>query len=899
MFIGTSQASLDNAFLKQLDNYTQREVFAKLISLDWDERAIAEITGNIVSGNISVDGSSATRRTCSLNITTDNTNSELNEIYWGLHTKFAVLIGLRNYIDTIHDEIIWFQQGVFIITSFSQTSNTSGLSISIQGKDKMCMLDGSIGGSLFADHGFSDIEIINGDGTTYRKEIAIKEIVRDAVHTYALESYENIIIADLDDCAVELLDYKVADKGLFIYDISTSSDFKFYTSQMVFEGSALANDFIQAAPKKEGATEDDPDYYIPYEPFELNGIYYRIIKFVEYGDTAGYRETELTYPGELIVNAGSPVTQALDAIVNMLGEFEYFYDIWGRFVFQRKRIYHNIAWHGAITNEGESTYYDSLNSTQTQYEFINGFLINSFANKPLLSNIRNDFVVWGTTSTDAPIHLRYAIDNKPQEYFCLFNGITYYTEDNWRFGEIGKKIYFEPGRNNGLNCHDVTVNEENFLSAMTETLGTTELNGYYSFHWVYADNGDGTYSNKWQYFLADGRSRYSDYFGIIIPEKPEYINQTVTITVNLDALQWDTNNFQIVDWREILYRMAYDNSRASAYIEQLTLAMNKGYYPYKTGAKLNVPAKCYYYDADEKSWKHPVLEMTDKSTGKSIEYLQEKGQMIFGVPAADGSDAGLFMDSTHIELIDKWQNTWNTGYDYCYADMLAFWRLVYDNRSTSEIEKDNSLTDSEKEDRIKRHNEWFENKYWHPDIIYCQAELDNEGHNLPHTLYFKDPGKLLFWIDFIGEGSELEKYRMDKIGRRPKVVNDNDVKAIFFRDTPEILFIDPTDTQPTESTLNYVKLNLVGGLLNYFTLSGQGKSAKEVLDNMVYQYTYYQETITLNSLPVYYFEPNVRISVSDDITGIRGEYFVKSFSYSFSHDGTMNITATKAEDRIF
>jgi len=78
----------------------------------------------------------------------------------------------------------------------------------------------------------------------------------------------------------------------------------------------------------------------------------------------------------------------------------------------------------------------------------------------------------------------------------------------------------------------------------------------------------------------------------------------------------------------------------------------------------------------------------------------------------------------------------------------------------------------------------------------------------------------LFWIDFIGEGSELEKYRMDKIGRRPKVVNDNDVKAIFFRDTPEILFIDPTDTQPTESTLNYVKLNLVGGLLNYFTLSG-------------------------------------------------------------------------------
>ena len=895
MFIGTTQDSLDKAFLKKLDNYTQREVYVKLISLDWDEQAIAEITGNIVSGNISVDGSSSTRRTCSLTVTTDNANADLNKIYWGLNTKFAVLIGLKNYIDDIHDDIIWFQQGVFIITSFSQASNSSGLTISIRGKDKMCMLDGSIGGSLFADHSFSDIEIADMDGKTHKQLVPIKEIIRDAVHVYALESYENILINDLDDCAVELLDYKVEDKGLFIYDISTSADFKFYTSQMVFEGSALAKRFIDAAPKKVGASELDDDYYIPYKPFELDGVYYRIVKFVQYGDTAGYRRTDLTYPGELIVNAGSPVTQALDACRDVLGEFEYYYDIYGRFVFQRKRIYHNIAWNNAITNEGDSTYYDSLNSTQTQYEFINGFLIDSFQNKPLLSNIRNDFVVWGTTSTDSPIHLRYAIDKKPEEYFCLFNGVTYYTQDNWRFGEIGKIVYFEPGRNNGMTCSDIKIDEDTFLKSARELLKTTEISGYYQFNYIFDEE---TQTHRWQYFLPDGRSRYSDYFGMEIPNKPAYIAKIVTVTVDLDALQWDTNNFQIVDWREILYRMAYDNLKASTYIEQLTLAMNQGYYPYKRGAALNVPAKCYYYDTDDRQWKHPVAEMTKNGSGKSIEYLQKKGDLIFGIPSPDGSDKNLFMTSTHIELIDKWQNTWNTGYDYCYADMLAFWRLIYDNRPTSEIAEDLSLTDSDREERIKRHNEWVENNYWNPDIIYCHAAIDDEGVNLPHTLYFKDPGKLLFWIDFIGENSELEKYKMDKIGRRPKVIKDKDVKAIFFRDTPEILFIDPTDTQPQESTLNYVKLNLVGGLLNYFTLSGQGKSAKEVLDNMVYNYTYYQETITLNSLPIYYFEPNVRISVSDDRTGIRGEYFVKSFSYSFAHDGTMSIIATKAEDRI-
>jgi hypothetical protein len=74
MFIGTTDMSLNREFLKQIDNFTQREVFAKIIALNWDEQALSEITGNIVSGNISVDGKAPTRRTCSLTIATDNIN---------------------------------------------------------------------------------------------------------------------------------------------------------------------------------------------------------------------------------------------------------------------------------------------------------------------------------------------------------------------------------------------------------------------------------------------------------------------------------------------------------------------------------------------------------------------------------------------------------------------------------------------------------------------------------------------------------------------------------------------------------------------------------------------------------------------------------------------------------
>jgi len=53
------------------------------------------------------------------------------------------------------------------------------------------------------------------------------------------------------------------------------------------------------------------------------------------GENIGYLETDLTYPGELIMNAGSTVTQVLDEIAKTLGNFEYFYDVDGIFHFRK------------------------------------------------------------------------------------------------------------------------------------------------------------------------------------------------------------------------------------------------------------------------------------------------------------------------------------------------------------------------------------------------------------------------------------------------------------------------------------------------------------------------------------------------------------------------------------
>lgn len=62
---------LDQDFLRELDHYHHHHIWAKIISLNFEEYPLEEITGRITSGSINVDGTSALRRTCSLSMVSD------------------------------------------------------------------------------------------------------------------------------------------------------------------------------------------------------------------------------------------------------------------------------------------------------------------------------------------------------------------------------------------------------------------------------------------------------------------------------------------------------------------------------------------------------------------------------------------------------------------------------------------------------------------------------------------------------------------------------------------------------------------------------------------------------------------------------------------------------------
>ena len=96
----------DKDFLLQLDKVKEKEIFAKITALTFQENPIETIEGRITAGSINVDGDSAVRRTCSLTLIAENFNYQ--NYIWGLNTKFKLEIGVKNKINNIYPDIIWF-----------------------------------------------------------------------------------------------------------------------------------------------------------------------------------------------------------------------------------------------------------------------------------------------------------------------------------------------------------------------------------------------------------------------------------------------------------------------------------------------------------------------------------------------------------------------------------------------------------------------------------------------------------------------------------------------------------------------------------------------------------------------------------------------------------------------
>ena len=484
----------DKDFLLKLDVSQHKETYARIATLTWDELPIEYIEGKLTGGTINIDGSSSLRRTCSLTLVANDV--ALNEFYWGLNTKFKLEVGVKNTIeDSGYSDIIWFPQGVFILTTFNTSVQASGRTISLTGKDKMCMLNGDLGGHLDStvDFGAETYYDLETKQTTITK-LPILSIIPNLLCSFGNELLRNIIVTDVDKYGYELLDY-YGDKPLYllkkwdenIYLNLTFNDLdctivkgdkdapdgttttlsglgnwvKGYDSGVNQEG-AISGYVITLT---KGTQTDEQGELMKYTVRQLSA-----------GDVVGYRLSDLVYAGDLIAAAGDTITSVLDKIVKMLGNFEYFYDEYGRFVFQEKK--NNIYSDWNNIEVGSSGLYINPLASPIAYSFQQSPLITAISHNPQLAKIKNDYSIWGKkklpSGIEADVHLRYALEKKP-EYYKSFDGVEYFSETtDWR--EIIYQMardFYKHGQEEDFNIALVNNNGHHYPS------GKTGYEGFY------------------------------------------------------------------------------------------------------------------------------------------------------------------------------------------------------------------------------------------------------------------------------------------------------------------------------------------------------------------------------------------------------------------------------------
>lgn len=381
----------DTQFLSIIDSLTIREQIVKLTLLSWDEEPLQDIEGIVISGNLTIDGSSSMRRTANLSIlVSDKTTNydDLNNIF-NLNKKVYLQIGIVNKTDYYVDyPIIWFPQGLFVIDSISLSHNTGGSSLSVNLKDKMCLLNGQCGGTLPASVSFHEVEEEQEDGSITITSPTIYEIIRELVNHYGGESLNKIIIQNIDQEVKQVVKWIGIDA---VYYITT--------------------------PVTDSETPTAAGYFSLTRPDNVKA---ENITTFDYGEDVGYIYTAFTYPGELIGSAGQSVCDILDSIKNTLGNFEYFYDINGNFIFREIRNYLNTTqatYDLDKIKNGEAYLIDPSNG-KVAYSFENSNIITSYSNSPQLANIKNDFIIWGKRTsidgTQLPIRYHLTIDSKPE-----------------------------------------------------------------------------------------------------------------------------------------------------------------------------------------------------------------------------------------------------------------------------------------------------------------------------------------------------------------------------------------------------------------------------------------------------------------------------------------------------
>ena len=404
----------DKDFLYTIDTLQVAEEYVRVTALTWQDEPIQEIQGLITDGSLTINGESAMRR--AVNFTAafqDNSFTQITDVdnIFSINKRVYLEKGTVNTTNQYTDyPIIWQPLGEYIIINCSVSHDVGNVSVSVQAQDKMCLLNGTCGGIIPASTQLDSYDTLDENGDWILTKPVVAQIIREVVNHFGGEQLSKIIINDIDNQIKAVMRW-LGTTPVYLIEV---------------QGQATL-------------TTATPSSMVGVTQFN-------------YGDDVGYIYTDYIYNKELIANPGDNVCSILDQIVSYLGgNYEYFYDIWGNFIFQEKKNYVNIS-HATIEIDNlknEDYKYDML-SGKRAYDFSNLPIFTSFSNNPQFNNIKNDYVVWGMRKTaeglNIPIRYHLAIDQKPK------TGNTY-------------KVFFYTDPDDGIEKAQMPVqysNKDNF-----------------------------------------------------------------------------------------------------------------------------------------------------------------------------------------------------------------------------------------------------------------------------------------------------------------------------------------------------------------------------------------------------------------------------------------------------
>ena len=1023
----------DKAFLELVDKQKIKEQFAKITLLDWEENPIQDIQGIVTGGNINLDGKSSIRRTCNLNLFIEKENANITNInnLISINKKVWLEIGYANTTDYYKDyDILWFPQGTLVVINPSISHGTNGISISLQLKDKMCLLNGECGGVIPASTQFDKYETIDENGMYVIERPVIIQIIRELVNHFGGEQLGKIIISDIDNRVKTVMKW-TGNSPLYLINNKGSYS-------MTTDYSKTNNNYIQ----------------------------------YEYGEDIGYIYSDFYYPSDLIANAGDTVVTILDKIKNMLGNFEYFYDIEGNFIFQEVKNYLNTTQAKTIELDKmkKEDYLIDISKGKAVYKFDDSNLITSYSNSPQFNMIKNDFVVWGirknANGNDVPIRYHLAIDKKPQIgniYDCFFYEdpddklikakMPIKFKDKSKFPTKGSEgvFYLDSSTDiiykwDGKEGEYIAVSGEKILDFKTKS-EFPEKGEKETIYWDLETDKQYIWGiDKDSQHYKDTQEKITNLISKNDKEIEDLEEQLKKDRAELEELNKQRRAKQVeiaglekdVESEEHNQTKAKDDisvlqnqlKEEKEYLQLLNTEI-KAIYKEITGSETYEDTIGRYGKGNIDLWDRPMVQNPDGSisTVRSLGFYDEKesspnyGKEVLiptvvekKIVSDEEAIAYYYETGEYLGIFNSVEESNAYAEDLHIQQAVLYSRILINDKVMTVLEIthkeipnqenkikqiENQITDKKSElkkiesaledaeealekaekelEEIKKKIEELEKKIkaaedkiaeikktqieelkklneetyeyievepikfdkvqttdWRTELYlqgvqaeplgihsnYYYTELLNEWPKLydlrkkiininEEDVYtgdfyeevLKTPSDIDFFLDIIDSSAAISQFSVSNIGRRTKVVNDNNVNCIFEPDIPDFILIEAKQEDTEEKRLECEKrgqkfIQVDSSIYNMLAIGGTARSAYDVVRDLLYQHTSYNESITIQALPIYHLEPNIRIEVRDIESDIYGDYMISSISIPLDVNGTMSISATRALEKF-